>query len=95
MAQQFFSRRNIQFMLYEVLQAEDLCNYEYFQDHSRDTFELIIDTVSKLATDVMYPVFQDMDSNPPVYADVWQVHPIVRNYMQECGAGVGLILHEL
>lgn len=88
MAQQFFSRRNIQFMLYEVLQAEDLCNYEYFQDHSRDTFELIIDTVSKLATDVMYPVFQDMDSNPPVYADgIARVHPIVRNYMQECGAG--------
>ncbi|NLT19903.1 MAG: acyl-CoA dehydrogenase [Syntrophomonadaceae bacterium] len=88
MAQQFFSRRNLQFMLYEVLQAEDLCNYEYFQDHSRDTFELIIDTVSKLATDVMYPVFQDMDSNPPVYADgIARVHPIVRNYMQECGAG--------
>lgn len=88
MVQQFFSRRNIQFMLYEVLQAEDLCNYEYFQDHSRDTFELIIDTVSKLATDVMYPVFQDMDSNPPVYADgIARVHPIVRNYMQECGAG--------
>ncbi len=88
MAQQFFSRRNIQFMLYEVLQAEDLCNYEYFQDHSRDTFELIIDTVSKLAIDVMYPVFQDMDSNPPVYADgIARVHPIVRNYMQECGAG--------
>ena len=36
----------------------------------------------------MYPVFQDMDSNPPVYADgIARVHPIVRNYMQECGAG--------
>jgi len=88
MAQQFFSRRNIQFMLYEVLQAEDLCNYEYFQDHSRDTFELIIDTISKLGTGVMYPVFQDMDSNPPVYADgIARVHPVVRTYMQECGAG--------
>lgn len=88
MAQQFYSRRNIRFMLYEVLAAEELTQYDVFKDHSRDTFELVIDTVSKLAADVMYPVFQEMDSTPPHFTDsIAHVHPAARPFMLECGSG--------
>jgi butyryl-CoA dehydrogenase len=87
MAQQFFSPRNLRFLLYEVLGVEDLTRYEFYQEHSRETFDLIIDTITKMGTDVMYPVFQDMDSNPPTFADgVAHVHPAVRPFLWACGA---------
>lgn len=88
MAQQFFSRRNIRFLLYEVLNVEELTEYDHFKDHSRDTFELTIDTISKIATDVMYPIFQDMDANPPRFENgTAQVHSGVRPFMRACGDG--------
>jgi len=88
MAKQFFSRRNINFLLYEVLNAEELTRYDLFKDHSHETFELILDTISKMASDIMYPLFQEMDSNPPRFANgVAHVHPKVRPFMREYGSG--------
>lgn len=88
MAQQFFSQRNIRFLLYEVLNAQELTRYDFFKDHSRETFDLILDTISKMASDDMYPLFQEMDSNPPHFADgVAHVHPQVRPFMREYGSG--------
>lgn len=88
MAQQFFSRRNISFLLKEVLKAEDLTSYELFRDHSWETFELSINTIAKLAADVMYPLFQEMDADPPRFENgVARVHPGVRPFMQTCGSG--------
>lgn len=88
MAQQFYSSRNLRFLLYEVLQAEELTEYDFYKDHSRETFDLVLDTVSKLASDTMYPVFQEMDSKPPVFDNgIANVHPAVRRFMAECGAG--------
>ena len=33
----FYSKRDIRFQLYEVLDTETLVKYPYFQDHSRDS----------------------------------------------------------
>jgi len=88
MAQQFFSRRNIRFLLYEVLNVEELIAYDHFKDHSRETFEITIDTMSKIAADIMYPIFQEMDAEPPRFENgIAHVHPGVRPFMRACGAG--------
>ncbi|MGE5381309.1 MAG: acyl-CoA dehydrogenase [Methylocystaceae bacterium] len=88
MAQQFFSRRNINFLLNEVYKVDELTHFDLFKDHSQETFDLIIDTISKMAAEVMYPIFQEMDSNPPWFEDgVAHVHPQVRPFMREYGAG--------
>jgi hypothetical protein len=41
------SKRNIRFLLYEVFGVEELTKYDYFADHSRETFDMIIDTAHK------------------------------------------------
>lgn len=88
MAERFANRRDIKFLLEEVFDIESLTKAEYYQDHSLDTFNMIIDTAYKMGTDLCYPVLQDMDKNPPRYEDGQaKVHPAVRVFLDEIGAG--------
>ena len=66
MAERFANRKDIRFLLEEVFDVNSLTQYDYFNDHSADTFNMVIDTVMKMGSDMMYPVFQEMDKNPPV-----------------------------
>ena len=45
------NRRDLDFMLYEVLSIERLCEREYYSDHGRDTFDPLIDTAHSIAVD--------------------------------------------
>ena len=88
MANKFASRRNIDFMLHEVFQAEELTQYDLFRDHSRETFDMMIDTLWKMADEFMYPLFQEMDLYPPQYIDgTAKVHPSLPEFMKQCGQG--------
>jgi hypothetical protein len=48
--------RDTRFVLYEQLGIEDLCATEKFQDHSKETFDMILDTAEKLAVHEFAPV---------------------------------------
>jgi alkylation response protein AidB-like acyl-CoA dehydrogenase len=48
--------RDTRFVLSEQLGIEDLCATEKFQDHSKDTFDMILDTAEKLALNEFAPV---------------------------------------
>lgn len=88
MADRFANRRDIGFLLEEVFDIGSLTQYEYFKDHSPETFSMIINTVMKMGADISYPVFQEMDKNPPRYEEgIAKVHPAVRTFMDECGRG--------
>ena len=88
MAAKFISLRNLRFMLYEVLEAEGLTGYEYFQDHSRETFDLALETAMKMGRDLLHPAFIEMDRKPPEFDGAGvRVHPAVRQIMRECGEG--------
>jgi len=47
--------RDTRFVLYEQLNIEDLCEANQFQDHSRETFEMIITAAEKLAVNDFAP----------------------------------------
>lgn len=47
--------RDTRFVLYEQLSIEDLCKAERFQDHSRETFDMILDTAERLAINEFAP----------------------------------------
>ncbi len=47
--------RDTRFILYEQLNVEDLCEAHRFQDHSRETFEMIITAAEKLAVNDFAP----------------------------------------
>jgi len=94
MAEKFVSERNLRFLLYEVFGAESLTKFPYYQDHSRETFDLVIDTAMRLAREVFHPVLREMDRDPPKLVDGRVVvHPAVGRIMRECGEGGWISAH--
>lgn len=88
MASKFAGRRNLDFLLYEVHDIERLFSLSYFEDHSRQTCDLAIDTAMKLARNLLYPYFKEMDEREPVFEEGQvKVHPIVKTMMKQWGEG--------
>jgi alkylation response protein AidB-like acyl-CoA dehydrogenase len=91
MAKQYFSRRNLDFLLYEVHNAEELTQYPYFQDHSRETFDMVLDMNVDIADRILHPAFVDADRKQPNLVDGQvKVHPGVHQYIKAMGEA-GLI----
>ena len=65
MATKFISERNIKFLIDEVFDAESLCKYEYYQEHSRKMFDMVLKAAIKLGKDLRFPIFEEMDRNQP------------------------------
>lgn len=53
--------RDIRFVLYEMLGVETLTEYEYFRDHSKETFDTAMDAAYKLAREICWPAYAEMD----------------------------------
>ena len=53
--------RDTRFVLYEQLGIESLCETKRYEDHSKETFEMIIDTAEKLAINEFAPVNSEGD----------------------------------
>ena len=63
------NRRNLEFMLYEVLQADKLCAWPRFADHSRDTFAAALDLAHQIALEKFLPHNRKSDLNEPQMVD--------------------------
>jgi len=88
MVAKFVSERNLKFLLYEVFDAESLTGYDYYREHNRKAFDMIIKEALKLSKNLLYPVFTEMDRNPPELVDGQvKVHPSVKTIMKEFGKG--------
>jgi len=86
MADKFFSERNLKFLLYEVFDVVALTAYGYYKTHNRKMFDMVLDAAAKLAKDLLWPVFGEMDRNPPDLVNgAVKVHPAVRKMMNEFG----------
>lgn len=59
----------VDFLLYTVLDAESLCRLESYQQHSKETFDLYIDSVRRFARQDLWPTYKPMDEHPPVFRD--------------------------
>ena len=88
MAAKFVSERNIKFLLYEVFDVESLTKYEYYSEHNRKMFDMVLKAAVKLGKDLLFPIFEEMDRNQPelVNGEV-KVHPSVKTIMKEFGEG--------
>lgn len=88
MGEKFLSERNLKFLLYEVFDAESLTRYPYYEEHSRDIFDMAIATALKVARDLLRPNLQEMDKKPPQFMNgIARVHPAIKCFMKECGEG--------
>jgi alkylation response protein AidB-like acyl-CoA dehydrogenase len=61
------SRRDLDFLLYEWLGVEALTKRERFADHSRDTFDGVLDLCEELATRFFAPHNKISDANEPTF----------------------------
>ena len=88
MATKFVSERNLQFMLYEVFDVESLTQYDYYKEHNKKAFDMILKEGMRMAKDLLYPTFVEMDQNQPelVNGEV-QVHPSVNQVMKSYAEG--------
>ncbi len=63
MSDKLTDMRFIRFLLYEVYNVEELTQYPYHADHSRETFDMAIDAAYQLAREVFWPNYQEFDRN--------------------------------
>lgn len=88
---QYYSRRNLNFLLYEVFNATELTHYPYYSAHDRETFDMTIDAVTQIGDTIMFPHFRDLDRNQPELKNgKVTVHPKVGEYLKAMG-DAGLI----
>jgi len=59
------SRRDIEFMLYEWLDVTALNRSERYADHNRETFDAVLNTCERIATDLFAPHNQKADQHEP------------------------------
>ena len=77
MQSKILSRRDLDFLLFEWLDAESLTSRARFVDHSRETFSAALDTAEQIATDLFAPHNKKSDCNEPT--------------MCEAGAGAAIV----
>ena len=63
------SRRDLDFLLHEWLDVESLTNRERFSEHSRETFDAVLDLAERIATDHFAPHNRKADENEPRMID--------------------------
>lgn len=70
------SDRDVEFVLYELLDAERLCELPAFAEHGRETFDLFVATLRKFAREVLFPSYRTVGEETPRLEDgAVAVHP--------------------
>jgi len=89
-AEKYYSRRNLNFMLYEVMDVLSLTKHEYFSAHDKESMNMVIDAAESLASNILRPVYVETDRNPPDLLDgKVSVHPYAKKYYHSfCEAGL-------
>jgi alkylation response protein AidB-like acyl-CoA dehydrogenase len=62
-------RRDLDFMLYEVLGVDRLCTYPRFAEHSRETFAAALDLAHQVSLETFLPHNRKSDLNEPQMVD--------------------------
>jgi len=55
------------FQLYDVLGTETLTEHSKFSEHSRETFDAVLETANKIATDLFLPHNHIADKDEPQF----------------------------
>ncbi|NLD70175.1 MAG: acyl-CoA dehydrogenase [Limnobacter sp.] len=67
MPSKILSRRDLDFLVHEWLDASALTERERYAEHSRQTFDAAMDTCEKIATDHFYPINRLLDLEEPSF----------------------------
>ncbi len=82
----FYSKKDLKFNLYEILNIESLNQYPYFADHNAETFEMILDAADQIADKMLRPLLTEMDRKEPQLIDgKIRVHEGMRAIVKKFG----------
>ena len=85
---QFYSQENLNFLLYEVFDIDRLSNFELFEEHNRESYDLVLDACKSLSEKKLRPILKEMDEQEPQFKDGRiKVHPQMRELMKLFGEG--------
>jgi alkylation response protein AidB-like acyl-CoA dehydrogenase len=90
MPSKILSRRDLEFILYELLDVEKLTLRPRYADHSRETFDAALATCERMATELFEPHYRKSDQNEPQF-DGERVHfiPEIKQALDAfCRAGL-------
>jgi butyryl-CoA dehydrogenase len=88
MEDKFVSERNLRFLLYEVFDTASLTQHAHYEVHSKEVFDMVVETALRLARGLLRPHMRDLDQNPPELIDGRiKVHHSVKSLMREWGEG--------
>ncbi len=88
MAEKFCGKRNLKFLLHEVFDVMSLTAYEYFGEHNRRVFDMIIEAAFQMSEKMMFPILREMDQHPPQLVEGRVVvHPEVKKILEAFGRG--------
>lgn len=84
----FYSKKNLHFLLYDVFQIENLAQYPLFEEHNKETYNMVLDACTDLSTQKLRPILTEMDRNAPDFVNGRiKVHPDMKELMQAFGSG--------
>ncbi|HEU0199915.1 MAG TPA: acyl-CoA dehydrogenase [Burkholderiaceae bacterium] len=67
MTSEFFDRRDLDFLLFELLGVERLTQLPRFAEHSRETFAAVLDNAEKIAGELFAPHNRKADEHEPQF----------------------------
>ncbi|MCS6821956.1 MAG: acyl-CoA dehydrogenase [Microscillaceae bacterium] len=86
MTQQYFSRRNINFMLHEVFRVSELTKHEYFAHFDKEAMDMVVDSAVQIADTLLKPYYELLDKDEPTLENgEIKTHPHVKTFLRKMG----------
>ncbi|MEK9803248.1 MAG: acyl-CoA dehydrogenase family protein, partial [Curvibacter sp.] len=84
-------RQTLDFLLYQWLQADSLKERERFADHSRETFDAVLDTCERIAREKYAPFNRTVDIEEPRFDGEKVILPRATHEAQQAYAASGML----
>ena len=84
-------RSTLDFLLYDWLHADELNSRERFSDHSRETFDAVLDTCERVAREKFAPFNRLVDTEEPRFAGVLVFLPRATHDAWNAYVGTGML----
>jgi len=84
-------RQTLDFLLYQWLSAETLNQRDRFADHSRDTFDAVLDTCERIAREKYAPFNRTVDTEEPRFDGEKVILPQATHEAQKAYASSGML----
>lgn len=80
---QFFSRKNLDFLLFDMLKATDLKRFDFFSEHTLDSYKLMLDIARDIAAGISQDaIIQSDRQQPDLINKKVAVHPAVHDFVR-------------